>query len=152
MPLPAGTMIGQYESLSLIGSGGMGEVYRALDTKLKRDVALKVLPAAFTADTERVSRFKREAQVLASLNHPHIAIIYGLEESDGARALIMELVEGEDLVTNDGKLHVRTVAGPKRADVVWRRVDADWLDPLDVRNGWHDRRSLRRIKARLVGI
>ena len=75
----------------------MGEVFRARDTKLNRDVAIKVLPAAFAQDHERVARFKREAQVLASLNHPNIAAIHGLEETDGAVALVMELVEGEDL-------------------------------------------------------
>src|SRR5215468_6707098 len=75
----------------------MGEVYRATDTKLKRDVAIKVLPTAFIADKERLARFEREAQLLAQLHHPNIASIFGLEESDGARALVMELVEGEDL-------------------------------------------------------
>src|SRR5262245_63054749 len=75
----------------------MGEVYRARDTKLNRDVALKVLPDSFANDPDRLARFQREAQVLASLNHPHIAHIHGLEESAGVRALVMELVEGEDL-------------------------------------------------------
>src|ERR1700680_1767611 len=75
----------------------MGEVYRARDTKLNRDVALKILPDAFASDPERLARFTREAQTLASLNHPNIAHIYGLEESNGVRALVMELVEGEDL-------------------------------------------------------
>src|ERR1700687_1601175 len=75
----------------------MGQVYRARDTKLNRDVALKILPDAFASDTERLARFTREAQTLASLNHPNIAAIYGLEESGGARALVMELVEGDDL-------------------------------------------------------
>ena len=75
----------------------MGEVYRAHDTKLNRDVALKVLPEHFASDPERLSRFQREAQLLASLNHPHIAAIYGLEESNGVRALVLELVEGPTL-------------------------------------------------------
>src|SRR5262245_47211474 len=75
----------------------MGEVYRGRDTRLNRDVAIKVLPTAFILDTDRLARFKREAQVLASLNHPHIAAIYGLEEVDGVRALVMELVEGDTL-------------------------------------------------------
>ena len=83
MPLSAGTRIGPYEVVAPIGAGGMGEVYRARDTKLGRDVALKILPAAFAADAERMARFEREAQLLASLNHPNIAAIYGLEESDG---------------------------------------------------------------------
>jgi serine/threonine protein kinase len=86
-----------YEVIALIGEGGMGQVYRARDTKLNRDVALKVLPASFATDPDRLARFQREAQVLASLNHPNIAHIHGLEESNGVRALVMELVEGEDL-------------------------------------------------------
>jgi hypothetical protein len=95
--LLAGTRLGPYEIAAKLGEGGMGEVYRAHDTKLHRDVAIKVLPAAFTEDRERLARFEREAQVLASLNHPNIAAIYGLEESDGVRALVMELVEGPTL-------------------------------------------------------
>jgi Tol biopolymer transport system component len=91
MALAAGTKLGPYEILAPIGAGGMGEVYRAKDTKLRREVALKVLPEAFAADPERMARFQREAEVLASLNHPNIAQIYGVEE----RALVMELVEGE---------------------------------------------------------
>src|SRR5450755_1084846 len=91
MPLSSGDRIGYFEVLSLLGRGGMGEVYRARDTKLKRDVAIKVLPEAFARDPERMARFHREAEVLASLNHPNIAAIYGVEE----RALVMELVEGD---------------------------------------------------------
>src|SRR6476646_1854114 len=98
MPLAAGTRLGPYEILSALGEGGMGEVYRARDTKLDRAVAIKILPEAFEADAERIARFQREARTLASLNHPNIAHIHGLEESDGVRALVMELVEGEDLV------------------------------------------------------
>ncbi|PYU97945.1 MAG: hypothetical protein DMG10_29570 [Acidobacteria bacterium] len=86
-----GRRIGSYQILSLLGEGGMGAVYRADDTKLKRDVALKILPEAFTHDPGRMARFQREAEVLASLNHPNIAQIYGVED----RALVMELVEGE---------------------------------------------------------
>ena len=97
MSLASGSRLGPYEITAAIGAGGMGEVFRARDTKLNRDVAIKVLPAAFAQDHERVARFKREAQVLASLNHPNIAAIHGLEEADGALALVMELVEGEDL-------------------------------------------------------
>jgi len=93
MPLSAGDKLGPYEVVALIGAGGMGEVYCAKDTKLKRDVALKVLPEAFSRDPGRMARFQREAEVLASLNHPSIAAIYGVEE----RALVMELVEGETL-------------------------------------------------------
>src|SRR5271166_3880047 len=91
MPLQPGDKLGPHEILAPIGAGGMGEVYRARDTKLKRDVALKVLPEAFARDPERMARFQREAEVLASLNHPNIAAIYGVED----RALVMELVEGE---------------------------------------------------------
>src|SRR5512134_3350617 len=97
MSLPLGTRLGPYEVIAQIGVGGMGEVYRATDTKLKRQVAIKVLPPSLAADHDRLMRFQREAEVLASLNHPHIAGIYGLEETDGSQALIMELVEGEDL-------------------------------------------------------
>ena len=97
MALSSGYRLGQYEVLSLLGAGGMGEVYRARDTKLVRDVALKVLPEVFALDPERLARFKREAQVLASLNHPHIGSIYGIEESHGSSALVLELVEGMTL-------------------------------------------------------
>src|ERR1700727_2566679 len=93
MALSIGTKLGPYEILAAIGRGGMGEVYRARDTKLGRDVALKVLPDEFAQDTDRMARFEREAQVLASLNHPNIAQIYGVEE----RALVMELVPGKSL-------------------------------------------------------
>ena len=89
MPLTAGAHLGGYEIGALIGKGGMGEVWRARDTKLNRDVALKVLPEAFALDADRLARFKREAQVLASLNHPNIAAIYGFEEASGAHALVL---------------------------------------------------------------
>ena len=97
MSLAPGTRLGSYEVTALLGEGGMGQVYRATDTKLKRQVAIKILPPAVAADRERLARFQREAEALASLNHPNIAAIYGLEESDGLTALVMELVEGEDL-------------------------------------------------------
>ena len=97
MALSAGTCLGSYEIASALGAGGMGEVYRAHDTKLNRDIALKILPEAFATDRDRLARFQREAQVLASLNHPNIAAIYGVEDSDGIRALVMELVEGPTL-------------------------------------------------------
>jgi len=105
MALTTGTKLGAYNILAPIGAGGMGEVYRARDTKLNRDVALKVLPSVFASDAERMARFQREAQVLASLNHPNIAAIHGLEESSGVRALVMELVEGPTLAE-------RTAQGP----------------------------------------
>jgi len=97
MLLEVAARIGPYEILSALGAGGMGEVYRAHDTKLNRDVALKILPDAFASDPDRLARFTREAQTLAALNHPNIAHIHGLEESGGVRALVMELVEGDDL-------------------------------------------------------
>jgi serine/threonine protein kinase len=97
MPLSAGTRLGPYEIVALLGAGGMGEVFRAHDTKLGRDVALKILPDSVATDPERLARFQREAQVLASLNHPHIGAIYGFEESNGIRALVLELVEGPTL-------------------------------------------------------
>src|SRR5689334_8948309 len=93
MPLPVGTRLGCYEILAMIGAGGMGEVYRARDSKLGREVALKILTPALANDTEYLMRFQREAQVLASLNHPNIAAVYGLEAS----AIVMELVEGDML-------------------------------------------------------
>ena len=97
--LAAGLRVGPYEIVAALGAGGMGEVYRARDTKLRRDVAIKVLPESFANDPDRLARFQREAQVLASLNHPNIGGIHGLEESGSVRALVMELVEGEDLST-----------------------------------------------------
>ena len=97
MALISGTRLGPYEILSALGAGGMGEVYRATDTKLKRQVAVKILPPSLAADPDRLARFQREAEVLASLNHPNIAAIYGLEEADGVKALVMELVEGPTL-------------------------------------------------------
>src|SRR4029077_8881821 len=95
--LIAGTKLGTYEVTAAIGAGGMGEVYQAHDTKLGRDVAIKVLPEAFARDPERLSRFQREAKMLASLNHPNIAAIYGLEEDAGRSYLVMELGPGEAL-------------------------------------------------------
>src|SRR5947207_11216951 len=97
MLLSLGARLGPYEIVSAIGAGGMGEVYRARDSRLKRDVALKILPESFAADPDRLARFQREAEVLASLNHPNIAHIHGFEESGSVHALVIELVEGEDL-------------------------------------------------------
>ena len=97
MTMEPGTQLGHYTIASLIGAGGMGEVYRATDTKLKRDVAVKVLPSEVASDPERLARFQREAEVLASLNHPNIAAIYGLEDAGDTKALVMELVEGPTL-------------------------------------------------------
>jgi serine/threonine-protein kinase len=95
--LPAGTQLGAYRIATVLGVGGMGEVYRAHDTKLGRDVALKILPQAFRSEPERLARFEREARALAALNHPNIAAIYGVEEQAGVHALVLELVEGTTL-------------------------------------------------------
>jgi serine/threonine protein kinase len=97
MPITTGAHLGSYELLAQIGSGGMGEVYKAHDTKLGRDVAIKILQEAFAHDSERLARFQREAKMLASLNHPNIATIHGLEQSNGTHYLVMELVHGETL-------------------------------------------------------
>src|SRR5262245_13966089 len=97
MALTAGSRLGPYEVTALIGAGGMGEVYRAHDSKLNRDVALKILPDAFAYDPERLARFRREAQVLASLNHSNIGAIFGFEDSGGTHALVLELVDGPTL-------------------------------------------------------
>jgi eukaryotic-like serine/threonine-protein kinase len=113
MALNAGTRIGPYEISGLLGAGGMGEVYRAHDARLHRDVAVKTLPASLADDANRLARFQREAQVLAALSHPHIAAIFGLEESGGVRALVMELVEGQTLAE-------RIAAGPIPLDEALR--------------------------------
>ena len=106
MALAAGDRLGPYEIVNPIGAGGMGEVYRAHDAKLNRDVVLKILPTEFAVDPERLARFKREAHVLASLNHANIAAIYGFEDSDAGRALVLELVEGPTLADRiaDGRV------------------------------------------------
>jgi len=123
MTLAFGTRIGSYEILAAIGAGGMGEVYRARDAKLGRDVAFKVLPEAFARDAERMARFQREAKVLASLNHPNIAAIYGFEDSGSVHALVMELAEGPTLAD-------RIAAGPIPVDEALRiaRQIADALE------------------------
>jgi serine/threonine protein kinase len=97
MALTAGTRLGHYNVSALIGEGGMGQVWRATDTQLNRQVALKILPDAFADDPDRLARFQREARVLASLNHPNIAAIHGIEQGDYTRALVLELVEGQTL-------------------------------------------------------
>ena len=108
--LTIGTRLGPYEIVAPLGAGGMGEVYRARDTKLNRDVALKVLLERFVVDPQRVARFKREARILAALNHPNIGAVYGSEEADdGRQALVLELVEG-------GTLAERIARGPIRID------------------------------------
>src|SRR5262249_38981846 len=97
MALTIGTQLGSHEIIALLGKGGMGEVYRARDLKLKREVAIKILPEEFSRDADRVSRFQREAEVLASLNHSNIAAIYDLQEANDTRFLVLELVEGDTL-------------------------------------------------------
>src|SRR5713101_4209744 len=97
MSITVGMQLGSHEIIALLGKGGMGEVYRARDAKLKRDVAIKILPAEFSGDPDRVTRFQREAEVLASLNHTNIAAIYDLQDVGGLRFLVLELVEGETL-------------------------------------------------------
>ncbi len=103
MALSPGTQLGQYGVVEAIGQGGMGEVYRARDTKLDRDVAIKVLPEEFSQDKERLARFEREAKLLAQLNHSNIATLHGLEEHEGQQFLVMELVEGETLAERSAK-------------------------------------------------
>ena len=103
MPLNVGSRLAHYDVTALIGEGGMGQVYRATDTQLNRQVALKILPEAFATDPDRLARFQREAQVLASLNHPNIAAIYDIEEAEGTRALVLELVEGPTLADRIAK-------------------------------------------------
>jgi Tol biopolymer transport system component len=119
----AGDRIGVYQIGSLLGRGGMGEVYRARDTRLDRDVAIKVLPRAFTNDPDRLARFEREARVLASLNHPHIGMIHGLEESEGVLALVLEIVEGDTLADRIARGPI-----PVRQALTWARHIADALD------------------------
>ena len=115
--LNAGAQVGSYRIDALIGAGGMGEVYRAHDSTLHRDVALKILPAAFAADPDRLARFAREARALAALNHPNIATIYGLEDQDGIHALVMELVEGETLAERLERITRHQSQGPSHKGV-----------------------------------
>ena len=122
MPLSPGTKLGPYEILAPLGAGGMGEVYRGRDTKLDREVAVKVLPAALARDPERLARFEREAKVLASLNHPNIAQIYGVQEAAGDQALVMELVPGQTLAAR-----IKTGAIPLDESL---RLSAQMVDAL----------------------
>src|SRR5207237_8682202 len=116
LALTPGAHIGPYEIVSALGAGGMGEVYRARDTKLKREIAIKILPPSLATDSDRLARFQREAEVLASLNHPNTAHLHGLEEADGVKSLVMVLVEGpmmadriaQGLVPLDEALEIRT--------------------------------------------
>ena len=147
MALTAGTKLGPYEILGVLGAGGMGEVYRARDTKLNRDVALKILPELFAADSGRLARFQREAQLLASLNHPHIGAIYGLEESNGARALVLELVEGPTLAERIAQGPI-----PLAAALPIARQIAGALDAAHEQGIIHRDLKPANIKLRLDGV
>ena len=143
MPLEPGVRLGPYEIAAQIGAGGMGEVYRATDTNLKRAVAIKVLPASVSGDPDRLARFQREAEVLAALNHPNIAAIYGLEKTPACTALVMELVEAR------GK---RSFSGGVGAAVVGERVPDDQQTGTSGRRGRpaDRRRSPRSAQADTV--
>ncbi|MEX2270637.1 MAG: serine/threonine-protein kinase, partial [Vicinamibacterales bacterium] len=151
MTLPAGTRVGPYEILSPLGAGGMGEVYRARDAKLGRDIAIKILPGIFAADPDRLARFEREAKTLAALNHPNIAQVYGLEVAQGfspaITALVMELVEGEDLAA-------RIARGPIPLDEALpiARQIADALEAAHERGVIHRDLKPANIKLRGDGV
>ena len=132
-----GQALGPYLISAPLGEGGMGEVYRARDSKLGRDVAIKILPRAFTADPDRLARFEREARLLASLNHPHIGAIYGVEESDGVRALVLELVEGETLADKLSGNEARGGSLPIPEALAIARQIADALDAAHERGIVH---------------
>jgi serine/threonine protein kinase len=123
--LSTGSRVGSYEVESLLGAGGMGEVYKARDTRLQRSVAIKILPSTFNSDPERLARFEREAQVLASLNHANIAQIYGVEETAGALALVMELVDGPTLAEIIARRGAHRGSGASRSGA-WD------VDPLSI--------------------
>jgi len=141
-----GTTLGPYEITAKLGEGGMGEVYRATDTKLKRDVAIKVLPAEFTEDRERLARFEREAQLLAQLHHPNIASIFGLEEGDGTRALVMELVEGPTLAER-----LESGALPLKESLLLARQIAEALEEAHEKGIIHRDLKPQNIKASMEG-
>src|SRR5262245_5749850 len=146
MALTPGTRLGPYEIISTLGQGGMGIVFRARDLKLERDVAIKVLPEAFDSDRDRLMRFQREAHVLASLNHPHIAHIYGLEESSQTRCIVMELVEGETLAE-------RVRRGPLQTDeaIELAKQIADGLEAAHEKGITHRDLKPANIKVRTDG-
>ncbi len=146
MPFDPGTRVGPYEIASAIGAGGMGEVYRARDTRLKRDVALKILPSSVASDPDRVARFHREAELLAALNHPNIAHIHGIEEAATSLVLVMELVDGEDLAA-------RIVRGPIPLDEALpiARQIADALESAHERGIIHRDLKPANVKVRPDG-
>lgn len=122
MPFPAETQLGPYKIVALIGSGGMGEVYRAPDTRLLRDVALKVLPASFTNDPERLRRFEQEARAVAALDHPNIVSVYDVGEANGVHYIVSELLEGETLrerVTPSGMPARKVSSWPSSSPTAW---------------------------------
>ena len=125
--MDAGTTLAHYEILGKIGVGGMGEVYRARDTKLDRDVALKILPELFTRDPDRHARFHREAQALAAFTHPHVAGIHSIEEDEDQHFLVMELAEGEDLSARVGRRPRRTQTRPWKSPA---RSPWPWRPPM----------------------
>ena len=132
MTLAAGTNLGSYRILSQLGAGGMGEVFRAHDTRLGRDVAIKVILEAFAADRERLLRFEREAKTLATLNHPNVATLYGIEEADGRHFLVMELVEGHTLAE-----HIAEGAIPLEQALAFGRQVAEALEAAHERGIVH---------------
>ena len=138
-----GTTIGPYQIAAFIGAGGTGEVYRARDTRLGRVVALKILPDTLLPDDDRLARFRREAQLLASLNHPHIAAVYGLEEADGRLAIALELVEGEGL-----EARLRAGPCPSTTPSRWRDRFAEGLEAAHERGIVH--RDLKPANVRLT--
>ena len=130
MPLPAGTKLGPYEILSAIGAGGMGEVYKARDTRLDRIVAIKVLPTQLADRSELRERFEREAKTIASLNHPHICTLYDTGHQDGIDFLVMEYIEGETLAQRSRKARCRSnkyCSTPSRLPMRWTRPIAKAL-------------------------
>jgi serine/threonine-protein kinase len=146
MAIAPGARLGTYEVTSHIGSGGMGEVYQAHDTKLGRDVAIKVLPEQFARDPERLARFQREAKMLAALNHPNIAAIYGLEQSGNTHYLVMELVPGQTLADR-----IRTGAIPVDEALPIARQVADAVEYAHDKNVIHRDLKPANIKVREDG-
>jgi serine/threonine protein kinase len=148
----AGTRLGPYQIATVVGIGGMGEVYRAHDSRLGRDVALKMLPAAFRSDPDRLSRFEREARALAALNHPNIATIYGLEQHDGIHVLVLELVDGQTLAEIiDGVVQTRQRMPITEAIGIARQI-ADALDLAHERGIVHRDLKPANIKVTVSGL